>query len=197
METPKDQTPVCRIRLRRLFIAALIFIGLLGAYLGTLELSGNFRSVVAGEFYRSGQPSPDDIARYQKAHGIKTIINLRGKNVGRDWYDAELAASERLGITHLDFRMSSKRELSQEEAAELIAMMEKAEKPLLIHCYSGSDRSGLAAALYVAAVAKLGEILAEDQLSPTFGHVPLPFLSVYAMDETFEKLEPWLGFPDS
>lgn len=193
----KGSTSVFRLRVRRLSIAGLVMIGLCGAYLGMVELSGNFRSVIAGELYRSGQPTAADIARYHKAHGIKTIINLRGKNIGRRWYDAEVAASKRLGITHLNFRMSSKRELSQEQAATLIAMMETAEKPLLIHCYSGADRSGLAAALYVAAVAKLGEIKAEDQLSPTYGHIPLPFLRVYAMDATFEKLEPWLGFPDS
>jgi protein tyrosine/serine phosphatase len=197
MEELKATPSVFRLRVRRLTIAGLVMIGLFGTYLGMVELSGNFRSVIAGEFYRSGQPSAADIVRYHKAHGIKTIINLRGKNVGRRWYDAEVAASERLGITHLDFRMSAKRGLSQEQAAELISIMEHAEKPLLIHCHSGADRSGLAAALYVAAVAKLGEIKAEDQLSPTYGHVPLPFLSVYAMDEAFEQLEPWLGFPDS
>ncbi|ODA66306.1 hypothetical protein A7A08_02704 [Methyloligella halotolerans] len=197
MEQAKKSTSEFRLRVRRLSIAGLVLIGLLGAYAGMLELSGNFRGVVPGEFYRSGQPTPDDIARYQRSHGIKTIINLRGKNVGRSWYDAEVEASKKLGIEHLDFRMSSKRELTQEQAATLIAMMEKAPKPLLIHCYSGADRSGLAAALYIAAVAKQGEIRAEAQLTPVFGHWPIPFLASYAMDETFEALEPWLGFPDS
>jgi protein tyrosine/serine phosphatase len=32
----------------------------------------------------------------------------------------------------------------------------KAEKPILVHCNSGADRSGLVSALYVAAIAKLG-----------------------------------------
>ncbi|MFD0988029.1 tyrosine-protein phosphatase [Methyloligella solikamskensis] len=197
METSKGNTPSFGLQAKRVGIGALVMLGLMGAYLGMLELSGNFRAVIPGELYRSGQPTAAAIARYRAAHGIKTIINLRGENAGRDWYDTELAESEKLGITHLNFRMSAKHELSQAKAAELIDMMAAAEKPLLIHCSSGADRTGLASALYVAAVAKLGEIRAEDQLTPVYGHIPLPFLNIYAMDDTFEKLEPWLGFPDS
>ncbi len=51
----------------------------------------NFHPVVAGEVYRSSQPSPAVIAQLQKQYGIKTIINLRGDNSGRSWYDKEVA----------------------------------------------------------------------------------------------------------
>lgn len=168
-----------------------------GGYLGGLQLTGNFHRVVANELYRSAQPTATDIAYYQKTHGIKTIINLRGENTGSPWYDAEIAQAKQLGISHVDFRMSARRELTQAEAANLIAILEHAEKPVLIHCKAGADRSGLAAALYVAAVAKLGETAAEDQISIRYGHISLPLSAAYAMDRTFEALEPWLGFLDS
>nr|WP_281021958.1 ATP-binding cassette domain-containing protein [Rhizobium leguminosarum] len=46
-----------------------------------------------------------------------------------------------------------------------------------------------------AAVAKSGEMAAERQISLRFGHFSIPYLSyAYPMDETFEILEPWLGF---
>ena len=61
----------------------------------------------------------------------------------------------------------------------------------------GYDRTGLASALYVASIAKGGEEAAEGQLSLRFGHVSLPFVPEYAMDQTWESLEPWLGFGDS
>jgi protein tyrosine/serine phosphatase len=175
----------------------LVFVLSVGGYFGALHLTGNFHSVVAGALYRSAQPTTFDIARYQKTYGIKTIINLRGENRGSSWYDAEIAEAKQLGITHIDFRMSARRELTQVEAADLIGILKRAEKPVLIHCKAGADRTGLAAALYVAAVAKLGETAAENQLSIRYGHISLPVSAAYAVDRTFEALEPWLGFPDS
>ncbi|HZS83817.1 MAG TPA: dual specificity protein phosphatase family protein [Stellaceae bacterium] len=168
-----------------------------GAYLGALQLTGNFHVVAPGSLYRSAQPTAADIAHYRKTYGIKTIINLRGESAGSSWYDAEIAEAKQLGIAHVDFGMSAGRELTHTEAADLVATLERAEKPVLIHCKAGADRSGLASALYVAAVAKLGEAAAEQQISIRYGHISLPVNAAYAMDRTFETVEPWLGFPDS
>lgn len=168
-----------------------------GGYVAWIQYHGNFAAVVDGVAYRSAQPTADQIATYTKNHGIRSIINLRGRNDGRPWYDQEVAQSEKLGLVHYDFRMSARQELSQEKAQELIALMEKVEKPVLIHCNWGADRSGLASALYVAAIAKEGEAKAESQLSLWFGHIPLAISKPYAMDRTFEALEPWLGFRGS
>ncbi|MHB0954479.1 MAG: hypothetical protein ACYC10_21510 [Allorhizobium sp.] len=59
----------------------------IGGYLGYLQLSGNFHPVIAGEVYRSAQPSGDAIARYAREQGIQSIINLRGPNPGRAWHN--------------------------------------------------------------------------------------------------------------
>ncbi|MDO5706646.1 MAG: hypothetical protein Q4G49_16470 [Paracoccus sp. (in: a-proteobacteria)] len=68
----------------------------------------------------------------------------------------------------------------------------------MIHCKSGADRTGLAAALYVAGIAKGGEFAAEWQLSPRYGHIGIPWLSrAWPMDLTWEAMEPALGFPES
>jgi len=103
-------------------------------------------------------------------------------------------ASERLGIAHFDFRMSSSRHFSQEQASELLALLRSVPKPVLIHCQGGADRSGLASALYLAAILHADAPVAEKQISIRYGHIGIPYLSAaYAMDESWETLEPWLG----
>lgn len=180
-------------------IAGLVPLAIIiGAFLGYLQASGNFHEVIPGELYRSAQLSSDEIGRYQKDFGIRSIINLRGENDGEDWYDQEIAEAKDLGVTHIDFRMSSGRMLAKDDAMRLIALMRSAPKPLLIHCQAGADRSGLAASLYLAAIAGMSEEDAEAQLSLRFGHVGIPWVSqTYAMDETWEALETWLGFDGS
>jgi protein tyrosine/serine phosphatase len=168
-----------------------------GGYYGYMLATTNFHAVVPGEVYRSSQPSAATIAALQKTYGIKTIINLRGDNSGRGWYDREIAQAKELDINHIDFRMSSGHELTQQQAARLIDLMRNAPKPLLIHCQAGADRTGLASALYLAAIEKRSETAAEGQMSIIYGHIPLSISHAYAMDRTFEKLEPWLGFSNS
>jgi protein tyrosine/serine phosphatase len=171
--------------------------GWAGLYLGALQLGGNFHTVVPGELYRSAQPTAALIAEYQENYSIKTIINLRGDNTGSAWYDAEVAEAKKLGIAHVDFRMSARRMMTMEQFSQIIDVFQKAEKPILVHCQSGSDRSGLVSALYVAAIAKLGEEAAESQISFRYGHIPLSISAPYAMDRSFEAFEPLLGFPNS
>ncbi|WP_245295285.1 dual specificity protein phosphatase family protein [Manganibacter manganicus] len=169
----------------------------LGAYLGGLQVFGNFHAVVPGQLYRSAQPSAADIQTYAQSYGIRTIVNLRGAAKGADWYEAEVQESKALGIVHIDYPMSASRELTQKRAAELVSILALAAKPILIHCKAGADRSGLASALYVAAVGKRGETASENQISLRYGHISVPLSPTYAMDRTFEALEPWLGFHGS
>lgn len=182
----------------RLVAVFLVILLALGGYAGVLQLTGNFHAVISGELYRASQPSKDQLVAYKRDYGIRTIVNLRGDNTGSPWYDEEVEAAKELGITHVNFRMSAKRELSQKQAEELISILRNAVKPILIHCNGGADRSGLASALFLAAVAQKGEAAAEDQLSFHYGHVSIPYLSSsYPMDQTFENLESWLGFGGS
>jgi protein tyrosine/serine phosphatase len=163
-----------------------------GTYLGALQITGNFNTVVAGEIYRSGQLSATQIADYTEEYGIRTIINLRGDNTGRAWYDDEVTEAARLNISHIDFAISARRELTAAQAATLVALMRNARKPILIHCQAGSDRTGLASALYLAAIKKSDVSIAQRQLSIRFGHFSLPFIAEYAMDRSFVTLVPSL-----
>lgn len=196
-----NMSPGLAHRLLRIGRGALVAAGALmvvaGGFYAHMLWTTNLHPVIAGELYRSSQPSATNIAEFQKQYGIKTIINLRGYNSGHHWYDKEVAEAKELNIDHIDFHMSSGRELTQAQAAQLVEIMRDAPKPILIHCQAGADRTGLASALYLAAIAKTNEATAEGQMSIIYGHLPFSFTRAYAMDRTFEKLEPWLGFSAS
>lgn len=165
-----------------------------GVYLGGIQLTGNFHEVMPGQLYRSNQPSASQIARYSGEYGIKTIINLRGVGETDEWYQEEKTAADHLGLVHIDFPMSASKQLTMAESNKLIEIMRDAPKPILIHCRSGSDRTGLASVIYLNRIAGVDEAVAENQLSIRFGHIGIPYLSrTYAMDETWEKLETAFG----
>ena len=162
---------------------ALIF----GGYLGALQLTGNFHEVLPAELYRSAQPSAADVASYARQYGIKSIVNLRGES-SEDWYLRE--AANRDGIAHFDFRLSASKRVSPRQARQLIALLQTAPKPILIHCQAGADRTGLASMLYLQQIAGIDEEIAERQLSVRYGHIGLPYISAaFAMDESWEIFE--------
>lgn len=174
----------------------LILVGiaaLFGAYVGLLILSGNFHEVLPGQFYRSAQLSGERLGEEIDRYGIKTVINLRGENLGKGWYDDEVAATAAHGATHVDFRMSAQRDLTPERTQELLSLLKTAEQPILVHCMSGADRTGLASVIFLQQVAGVDEEEAEWQLSPLYGHINLPFLGAYAMDNTWEAFEKVIG----
>ena len=161
----------------------------LGLYLGAMQLTGNVHTVIAGELYRSGQLSGEMIASLSSSYGIRTILNLRGSNPDKAWYQDEVEAAARLGIRHIDFPISSRMRLDHDTANEIIALMRTAPKPLLIHCMGGADRSGLVSALYLGYIADRPHGVAARQLSLYFGHFAVPVLSkAYAMDLSWDNL---------
>lgn len=176
---------------RRMAWAGLALVVALAGYLGVLQLTGNFHEVVPGGLYRSAQVTPDMLERAVRDHGLRSVLNLRGAAPDRDWYQAERAAEAELGLVHRDFAMSDRRQMSGDEMRALIAAMRDMPRPLLIHCRAGADRTGLAAALYLAAIEQAPEETAEAQLSLRYGHVSVPLLSrAWPMNLSFEDLEP-------
>jgi uncharacterized protein (TIGR01244 family) len=149
--------------------------------------------VLPGQFYRSAQLSGQRLGEEIDRYGIKTVVNLRGENVGKGWYDDEVAATAEHGARHVDFRMSARRDLTPAQTQELLALLDTAEQPVLVHCMSGADRTGLASVIFLQQVAGVDEEEAEWQLSPLYGHINLPFLAAYAMDDTWEALEKVIG----
>ena len=158
------------------------------AYLGGLQLTGNFHAVVAHEVYRAAQPDADDLTNYVRDYGIKAVVNLRGAHPGEAWYDQEIRASQTLGLTHVDLPLSAKRELTDANIIMLRKILRSTPRPLLLHCKSGSDRAGLAAAVYLLDVQHVPALQAARQLSWTYGHLPYWGSRTVAMDRSFTHI---------
>jgi protein tyrosine/serine phosphatase len=179
-----------RTKLSIAFGMAFSVAGALGGYAVYLQVVGNFHTVIEGQLYRSAQPTPSQLDTYVKEHGIKTIINLRGEKQNAAWYQAEIQTAQELGVEHVDFGMSASKKLALTRADEIVAIMAAAPKPILIHCQSGSDRTGLISAIYTSRIAGEGESKAEGQLSFYYGHVAIPLISAaWPMDVSWEDLE--------
>ena len=162
----------------------------LAAFLGWLEVSGNFGTVLPGMVYRSSQPTPERLETYVNDHGIKTVLNLRGAAPGEPWYEAERQAAEKLGLTMVDFPLASTRELTPDEETTLLQILRDATPPLLIYCRSGANRTGLAAAAYLAFVAGQPPQVASRQISLRYGHLAVPFRpETSAMDRSWISMQ--------
>jgi protein tyrosine/serine phosphatase len=157
----------------------------LGGYSGAILYTGNFHAVSEHALYRSAQLTKEQFAAVIRRNRIKSILNLRGAHPGEPWYDDEIAVSRRAGVKHYDYPISATRRVSEREIAAIVEILRDAPKPLLIHCRSGADRTGLVAALYRFAIERAGPDESDRQLSLAYGHFPYLMSRTGAMDESF------------
>lgn len=172
-------------KLRRLAVAASLLLLAAGATYFCVNQRGNFHTVSPGRVYRSGQLTEKQLTEYTKQYGIRSVLNLRGKNEQSEWWKKEIAVSGRLGLKHYDIELSSRRKPEDKTVQELVAVLEEAPKPLLIHCFGGADRSGLVSAIYLYRFERYPYEKARRQLSFIYGHNTLLYPDSKAMDRAF------------
>lgn len=94
---------------------------------------------VSDDLYRSEQPSAADIADL-KALGIQTILNLREYHE-----DDEKLAQAGFVLVHDPVAAGS---LERDDMVRILGRIRDAKKPVLVHCWHGSDRTGFTVAGY-------------------------------------------------
>jgi protein tyrosine phosphatase (PTP) superfamily phosphohydrolase (DUF442 family) len=94
---------------------------------------------VSNELYRSEQPAPSDIKDLQ-ALGIRSVLSLRH-------FHHDPAAFNRAGIATLQYPVDAGA-LSVSDLIKILKLVRDAPKPVLVHCWHGSDRTGFAVAGY-------------------------------------------------
>jgi protein tyrosine/serine phosphatase len=119
--------------------------------------------------WRSAQPAPHNIRAFARL-GIRTIVNLRGRRC-RGSYELERGACERHRIALVDFRVSSRKAPTQESIRAVRELFARVEYPVLIHCKSGADRTGLVSVLYRILQEREPVDSASRELSLHYGHL--------------------------
>lgn len=117
---------------------------------------------------RSNHPTEQRL-RVHAARGLKSLINLRGE-VRQPQYLLERRLCDDLGVTMIDIPMNAYQPPPAQTALAFLDAVQAAEKPVLFHCKSGADRTGIASALLVLDQG-LGVEEARAQLSLRFLHM--------------------------
>lgn len=181
-----------RFTLRRVcFLVGIAVILPVGAESYRVVLGDNFHTVLPGQVYRCSQPSGATLDKLIEAHGIKTVVNLRGGCDPMPWYLDECRSTHRHAVSQFDVNFSAGRYPSVSELRFLIEVLDGCEYPLLLHCRRGADRTGMTAMMVL--LLKTDKPLAEArrQLSLRYGHVALGRTA--SLDELAGFYTDWLG----
>lgn len=103
---------------------------------------------VSDECYRSAQPTMEQLERYSKKYGIKTIVNLKGENPSGAYFQFEKEKCEDLGLNLVNVSVYSRAIPTKDRIASAKRVFESVEYPIWMHCKAGADRTGIYATLY-------------------------------------------------
>lgn len=166
------------------YLSALIVLILATAII-IIHVLGNFYQVNK-DVFRSGQLNKYNLEYYVKKHDIKTIVNLRGKS-NKEYYTDEVNIAKKFNVDYINYKISNRKFLDFNKTSEIVDILKKSKKPLLIHCAGGADRTSLASALYQYAISKKSAKVAKKEFSILYGHAPFFREHVKAMDDSFDN----------
>lgn len=171
---------------RRFWALALTVPLAWAGYAGWARVTENFGIVERGVLYRSAQLDGSALARVVSEHGIRSVLMLRGGGPGDAWWEDEQRAVQRLGLRHHQIRLSARRAVNPTQLDDILRVIDQAQKPVLVHCNGGADRTGLVAAAWLLRRGFAPE-QARRQLSLRYGYFPYLPNSPRAMQQSLDR----------
>ncbi|MBY4891433.1 tyrosine-protein phosphatase [Rhodobacteraceae bacterium N5(2021)] len=139
---------------------------------------------IAEDLYRSNHPNAAALAAW-KARGIKEVISLRRASGAVHNFEAETCAA--LGLTLRNAPLTSREAPRVKGLLLLLDIFDTIQKPALLHCKSGADRTGLAAAIWAIHVE--GKPVAEAKKALGFKHLHIRASKTGVLDRFLEAYE--------
>lgn len=126
-----------------------------------LEGVGNLYRVTP-ELYRSGQPTPQGFSNLQ-AMGVRAVLSMR------EYHDDKRKARH-TGLQLLRYPVGTS-DVAEKDVENCLRMLIAAPKPVVLHCWHGSDRTGIVVAAWRILFEgwTVGQAEAEFRL-PAYGH---------------------------
>ena len=153
---------------------------------------------IAPGVWRANQPSPRRLEIYQRQLGLKSVVNLRGGSQ-QGFYLFEAEVCKKLGLTLHDVHFSARRAPKKAALLAVFDLFASLQKPVLIHCKSGADRTGLICALYLLDVEQRPLAEAKRQLSFRYLHLKSTetgimdhFLTLYEAESNGRSIRDWV-----
>ena len=141
--------PRNRPRLLWVLAALALLAGAGIAYSWAAHRRLHFACVEPGVLYRSGQPSGSQLAAMAREQHIRTVINLRqAATIERDKRGVEEMEFAKLhGLRYVNIPYTDSKARSQ--IPEFLALVaDPANRPVLVHCAEGIERSGVMVAAF-------------------------------------------------
>jgi len=138
-----------------------------------LDLAGsnNFRVVIPDHIYRANTLKPEVLSYYITKHGLNGVICLRGEHPEKEWWQKEAYVCERQNVALHSLALRANSYIQPEQLDELLTFFDQVNGPVLLHCLSGVDRTGLAVGLWLLEMGGASRKKATHQLSFfRFGH---------------------------
>jgi hypothetical protein len=160
-------------------------------HFGYIFLGSNFYPVLPGEIYRSAQLDGPTLERLIRKNHIRTVLNLRGCCDPAPWYLDECRAAGSLDVSLEDVGVSAGRLPPVYAVRQFVEILDHSERPLVIHCNKGVDRTGMVSAMALLLYTNASLDEARRQLSAFHGH--LAFGRTGHMDHFFDLYAEWLS----
>lgn len=151
---------------------------------GFLRRRWRNEGLIAPGIYRANHPDARMLARW-KSRGIVEVISLRAASGAVHKFEAETC--EALGLRLHSVNLAARSAPNPMQLLRLLDLFDAVERPALVHCKSGADRTGLAAAMWKIHVE--GCPVAEAKRALGFRHLHIKSSKTGVLDRVLEAYE--------